>query len=81
MILFTYLYMGPDQLMPLASGIATVIGFVLIFGRYALGFARRVLGLSKKDAASLAAATELSPGVPGEPATGIATQPDSNTHR
>jgi hypothetical protein len=70
MILFTYLYMGPDQLMPLASGIATVVGFVLIFGRYILGFVRRALGLSRKDAAPLSAATE--------PAAGGANLPDGD---
>ena len=81
MFLFTYLYMGPDQLLPLASGVATVIGFALIFGRYVLSFARRVLGLSKKDAASLAAATEPAAGVPGEPVTGMTTQPDGDAQR
>lgn len=70
MILFTYLYMGPDQLMPLASGVATVIGFLLIFGRYILGFVRRVLGLSKKEVAPLSAATE--------PAAGLATGSDND---
>ncbi len=70
MILFTYLYMGPDQLMPLASGVATVIGFLLIFGRYILGFVRRALGLSKKDAAPLSTVTE--------PAVGVANPPDGD---
>ena len=79
MRLFTYLYLGPDQLLPLASGVATVIGFLLIFGRYVISFVRRILGLSKKDTASLAAATDPAVGLVNEPLANVTPQSESDT--
>jgi hypothetical protein len=81
MRLFTVLYLGPDQLLPLASGVATVIGFALIFGRYIISFVRRILGLSKKDTAALSAATDPATGMVNEPLATATPQPESDTRR
>jgi hypothetical protein len=35
------LYIGPDQIMPLTSWLAGVLGVLLIFWRYVMGLARR----------------------------------------
>lgn len=40
-------YVGPDQLMPVTSILATVLGFVLIFWNKFLGVVRKIFGLSK----------------------------------
>lgn len=36
------LYIGPDALMPLASALAAVVGFLLMFWRRTIGFVRMV---------------------------------------
>ncbi len=41
------MYVGPDQMMPLASILATAMGFVLIFWNKVLGVFRRIFGGSK----------------------------------
>ena len=38
------LYLGPETLMPLASILAAVVGFLLIFGRAFLKSVKKVLG-------------------------------------
>jgi hypothetical protein len=40
-------YVGPDQLMPVTSILATVLGFVLIFWNKFLGVVRKIFGMSK----------------------------------
>ena len=60
MFLYTFLYMGPGQLLPLASAVAAAIGAVLLFGRYFLSLIRRVVGLSPKQSASEMSADEAS---------------------
>jgi hypothetical protein len=46
------LYIGPDVLMPVASAIAAVVGFLLMFWRRTIGFiqrlARKTAGLFRK---------------------------------
>ncbi len=42
------LYVGPDQVMPVASILATVMGFLLIFWGKLLGFFRKILGLGPR---------------------------------
>ena len=44
-------YVGPDQMMPVASILATVMGFVMIFWNKLLNVVRKVLGISKPPAA------------------------------
>lgn len=44
--LFT-LYVGPDQMMPVASILATVMGFIMIFWNKVLGIFRRLFGGAK----------------------------------
>lgn len=39
---YVFLYLGPDTILPLASVCGALIGFVLIFWRYIVSFARRV---------------------------------------
>ena len=36
------LYIGPDVLMPLASALAAVVGFLLMFWRRTVGFFRTI---------------------------------------
>jgi hypothetical protein len=40
-------YVGPDQMMPVASILATVMGFIMIFWNKLLGIVRKIFGLSK----------------------------------
>jgi hypothetical protein len=50
------LYVGPDQMMPVASILATIMGFVMIFWNKVLGIFRRIFGGAKPaadDSASL----------------------------
>jgi hypothetical protein len=42
------LYVGPDQLLPLASILGAIGGAVMIFWRQVVGLARRVAGLLKR---------------------------------
>ena len=37
------LYVGPDVLMPVASAVAAVVGFLLMFWRRTVAFVRRVV--------------------------------------
>ena len=39
--LFTFLYLGPETIMPLASIIATILGAILIFWRFIFGSIKR----------------------------------------
>ena len=41
--LVTFLYLGPETIMPLASILATVIGVILVFWRFIVGFIKRVV--------------------------------------
>jgi hypothetical protein len=38
---FIFLYLGPETVMPLASILAGIVGVLLIFWRFAFGFAKR----------------------------------------
>jgi len=38
----TLLYVGPDQILPLTSFLSAIIGVLLIFWRYVVGFVQRV---------------------------------------
>ena len=40
-------YLGPESIMPLASILAAVVGFILIFWRYIVKFFKKILGKSK----------------------------------
>jgi hypothetical protein len=46
------LYIGQDQILPVVTILATVIGFILIFWNKILGVIRRGGGVSKGSAAS-----------------------------
>jgi len=41
------LYVGPDQVMPVMSVLATILGAIMIFWHKVLGIFRRLFGLSK----------------------------------
>ncbi len=43
------LYFGPDQVMPVASIVATVAGLILIFWGKLVGMLRRITGLSRRS--------------------------------
>jgi hypothetical protein len=40
-------YVGPDQMMPVASILATVMGFIMIFWNKFVGIVRKIFGGSK----------------------------------
>ncbi|MBI3661461.1 MAG: hypothetical protein HY234_00200 [Acidobacteria bacterium] len=46
-LLLIALYVGPDQMMPVASILATVMGFIMIFWNRFLGIIRKIFGGSK----------------------------------
>ena len=46
-LLLIAFYVGPDQMMPVASILVTVLSFVMIFWNKVLGVARRIFGMSK----------------------------------
>jgi hypothetical protein len=49
------LYVGPDQVMPVMSILATIVGFFLIFWNKVMGLVRRILGLKRSSQADAAA--------------------------
>ena len=49
MIAAVMLYVGPDQLMPLASVLGAIGGAVMIFWRQVTGFAKKVAGKFRKS--------------------------------
>jgi hypothetical protein len=44
------LYVGPDQLLPLASILGAIGGAIMIFWRQVVGLARRVAGIFRRSA-------------------------------
>jgi hypothetical protein len=42
-------YLGPETIMPLASILATVLGFLLIFWRAIIRFIKRILRIAPKE--------------------------------
>jgi hypothetical protein len=42
------LYVGPDQLLPLASIVGAIGGAIMIFWRQVVGAARRIAGIFRK---------------------------------
>jgi len=46
-LLLIAFYVGPDQMMPVASILATVLGFIMIFWNKFLGIIRKIFGGSK----------------------------------
>ena len=42
------LYLGPESIMPLASILAAVVGFLLIFWRTILNFVKKIFGKGQK---------------------------------
>lgn len=56
------LYVGPDQVMPVMSILATITGFFLIFWNKMMGLVRRLLGM-KRSSQTDAASQAPSPGV------------------
>lgn len=63
-MVFFALYVGPDQVMPVMSILATITGFFLIFWNKIMGLVRRVLGMkrsSQPDAPSPAPSSGVEP--------------------
>ena len=46
--ILAFLYVGPDQLMPLTSVLGAIGGAVMIFWRQVSAFGRRVIGMFKR---------------------------------
>lgn len=44
------LYLGPDNLIPLASILAAVIGFILLFWHRLVGLVRKLFGRGRPEA-------------------------------
>ena len=49
LMLSLMLYVGPDQLMPLASVLGAIGGAVMIFWRQFTGFAKKIAGKFRKS--------------------------------
>jgi hypothetical protein len=49
LLLSMILYVGPDQLMPLASVLGAIGGAVMIFWRQVTGFAKKLAGKFRKS--------------------------------
>ena len=45
-----FYYLGPDSIMPLASVLAAIVGFILIFWRWIAGFFKKLFRISSKQA-------------------------------
>jgi hypothetical protein len=43
------MYVGPDQVMPVMSVLATILGFLLVFWTKVVGIFRKIFGLGKRD--------------------------------
>jgi hypothetical protein len=43
------LYLGPDSLIPLASILAAVVGFILLFWHRGVGLVRKLFGRGRQD--------------------------------
>lgn len=54
------LYVGPDQVMPVMSILATIMGFLLVFWNKVLGIFRRILGMKPRSAPSPSSGTDRS---------------------
>ena len=50
MNLLLALYVGPDQMMPVASILATIMGFIMIFWNRVIGVVRRIFGGKRAEA-------------------------------
>lgn len=50
MIALIALYVGPDQVMPVMSILATIAGFFLIFWNKIMSLVRRILGMKRSQA-------------------------------
>lgn len=51
------LYVGPDQVMPVMSILATIAGFFLIFWNKVMGLVRRILGMKRSAQADAPGST------------------------
>ena len=73
------LYVGPDQVMPVMSILATIAGFFLIFWNKILGLFRRILGMkrSSEPAVNVTVNNEVRVGQPdaGNSASGAVAEP------
>ena len=49
--MFVILYVGPDQLLPLASIFGAIGGAIMIFWRQVVGLARKIAGLFRRKTA------------------------------
>jgi len=56
-----FLYVGPDQVMPVMSILATIAGLVMVFWNKVLSVVRRIFGLRRPDS-SESADTAAAPG-------------------
>ena len=63
---FLLLYVGPDQVMPVASILATIMGFLLIFWHKLVGLLRKIAGVFRRSTAQAPAASPANP-PPKEP--------------
>jgi undecaprenyl pyrophosphate phosphatase UppP len=43
------LYVGPDQMMPVMSVLASIVAVLMIFWNKVLGLIRRILGLARRS--------------------------------
>ncbi len=58
------IYVGPDQVVPAMSVLATIMGFVMIFWNKVLGICRKIFGLNKPGETVAPAPSESEPSNP-----------------
>lgn len=51
-----FLYVGPDQVMPVMSILATIAGLVMVFWNKVMSVVRRIFGLRRPDSSADTAA-------------------------
>lgn len=66
-ILFA-IYVGPDQVMPVMSILATIMGFLLVFWTKVVGIFRKIFRLNKPDANPAPPAGAAAPAKPDDSA-------------
>jgi hypothetical protein len=64
---FIALYVGPDQVMPVMSILATIAGFFLIFWNKVMGLIRRIAGIKRSAEPEATSAPGASPAAASEP--------------
>ncbi len=61
------MYVGPDQMMPVMSILATIMGFLLVFWTKVVGIFRKIFRLDKNSASETSSAAVPAPAKQDDP--------------